>query len=116
MQMFKCFVMFAWTVEWIRLHSSGDANKSSASVWRQYQYKRLQCVHNSHVGPCSAECLYPDSASLVFPLKHVVIFIHLFIQAISIALLQVLCYSEALPTQHRYCVGVSRRSATGNCE
>src|SRR6218665_932262 len=25
-------------------------------------------------------------------------------------------YSEALPTQHGYCVGVSRRSATGNCE
>ena len=39
-----------------------------------------------------------------------------FIQAISIALLQVHYYSEALPTQHGYCVGVSRRSATGNCE
>jgi len=25
-------------------------------------------------------------------------------------------YSEALPTQHRYRVGVSRRSTTGNCE
>jgi len=33
---------------------------------------------------------------------------HSFIQAISIALLQVLYYSEALPTQHGYCVVVSR--------
>jgi len=39
-----------------------------------------------------------------------------FIQAISIARLQVHYYSEALPTQHGYCVGVSRRSATDNCE
>jgi len=27
-----------------------------------------------------------------------------------------LCYSETLPTQHGYCAGISRRSATGNCE
>src|SRR6218665_2470039 len=42
-----------------------------------------------------------------------------FIQFISIAPLQVhyyRAYSEALPTQHGCCVGVSRRSATGNCE
>ena len=38
--------------------------------------------------------------------------IHSFIHsAISIAPLQVLYYSEALPTQHGYCIGVSRRSA-----
>ena len=36
-------------------------------------------------------------------------FIHLFIPDISIAPLQVHYYSEALPTQHGYCVGVSRR-------
>src|SRR6218665_400227 len=42
--------------------------------------------------------------------------IHSFIQTISIAPLQVHFYSEALPTQHGYCVGVSRRSATGKCE
>src|SRR6218665_2970243 len=36
-------------------------------------------------------------------------FIHSFILAISIAPLQVLYYSEA-PLQHRYCIGVSRRS------
>src|SRR6218665_345005 len=42
--------------------------------------------------------------------------IHSFIQTISIAPLQVHFYSEALPTHHRYCAGVSRRSATGNCE
>jgi len=39
-----------------------------------------------------------------------------FVQAISIAPLQVPYYSEVLPTQHGYCVGVSRLSATGNCE
>ena len=39
-----------------------------------------------------------------------------FIQAISIAPLQSHYYSEALPTQHGYCAGISRRSATGNCE
>jgi len=38
---------------------------------------------------------------------------HAFILAISIAPHQVLYYLEALPTQHRYCAGVSRRSATG---
>src|SRR6218665_2357777 len=38
-------------------------------------------------------------------------FIHLFIQAISIAPLPFNYYSEALPTQHGYCVVVSRRSA-----
>ena len=43
-------------------------------------------------------------------------FIHSFIQAISIAPLQVCYYSEALPTQHGYCAGVSRWSATVNCE
>ena len=43
-------------------------------------------------------------------------FIYSFIQAISIAPLQVRYYSEALLTQHGYRVGVSSRSATGNCE
>jgi len=43
-------------------------------------------------------------------------FIHSFIQTISIAPLQVHFYSEALLTQHGYCAGVSRRSASGNCE
>src|SRR6218665_3383397 len=46
----------------------------------------------------------------------VFLFIHSFIQVISIAPLQVHCYSEAVPTQHGYCVGVSRRSAKGNCK
>ena len=43
-------------------------------------------------------------------------FIHSVIQAFSIAPLQVHYYSEVLPTQQKYCVGVSRRSATCNCE
>jgi len=43
--------------------------------------------------------------------------IHSFIHSgYSVAPLQVHYYSEALPTQHGYSVGVSRRSATGNCE
>ena len=44
------------------------------------------------------------------------ILIHSFIQAIYIAPLQIHYYSEALPTQHGHCVGVSRQSTTGNCE
>src|SRR6218665_1414517 len=44
-------------------------------------------------------------------------FIHSFIHSfrtISIAPLEVHYYSEALPTQHEYCSGVSHRSATSN--
>jgi len=37
--------------------------------------------------------------------------IYSFIRAISIAPLEVRYYSEALPTQHGYCGGASRRSA-----
>jgi len=39
-------------------------------------------------------------------------FIHSFIHDIFIAPLQVHYYSEVLPTQHRYCAGISHRSAT----
>ena len=39
-----------------------------------------------------------------------------FIHSISIPPLQVHYYSEELPTQHGICVGVARRSATGNFE
>jgi len=42
--------------------------------------------------------------------------IHSFTQAISIAPLPVHYYSEVLPTQHEYCVGVSHQRATGNCK
>ena len=40
----------------------------------------------------------------------------IFIQANSIAPIHVHYYSEALHIQHGYCVGISHRSATGNCE
>src|SRR6218665_3426962 len=43
-------------------------------------------------------------------------FIQSLIQAVSTAPLQVHYYSEALSTHHGYCAGLSRRSATGNCE
>jgi len=49
-------------------------------------------------------------------IKHIAPSIYSFIQAISIAPPQVHYYSEALLTQHGYCVGVSCWSATGNCE
>ena len=62
--------------------------------------KLILCYESSHVS--------------VLPLKH--ISVHSCIQTISIAPLQVRYYSEALPTQHGYWAGVSRRSATGNCE
>ena len=46
----------------------------------------------------------------------IVIIIHSFIQAISIAPLQDHYYSVMFPTQHGYCVRVTHQSATGNCE
>ena len=43
--------------------------------------------------------------------------IHSFVRStISIAPLQVHYYSEVLLTQHGYCAGILRQSATGNCE
>ena len=42
-------------------------------------------------------------------------FFHSLIQVMSIVPLQVHYYPEALPI-HGYCIAVSRRSATGNCE
>src|SRR6218665_1177988 len=42
--------------------------------------------------------------------------IYSFFQAISIAPLQVHYYSEALPTEHGYFIGVSCRNATISCE
>src|SRR6218665_3331726 len=44
----------------------------------------------------------------------ITLFIHSFIQTISIAPLQVHYYPEALSTQHEYCVGISRQSVTDN--
>src|SRR6218665_2568121 len=41
---------------------------------------------------------------------------HFYSTSIAIALLQIHYYSEALPTQHGYCAGVSRRSVMGNCK
>src|SRR6218665_3819693 len=50
------------------------------------------------------------------PIIGYVMLCYSFIQAISIAFLQVHYNSEVHPTQHGYCVGVSCQSATGNCE
>jgi len=51
------------------------------------------------------KCNYKVEVSATLPSR-----VHSFSQAISIAPLQVHCYSEALPTQHGYYVGVSRRA------
>src|SRR6218665_1842349 len=65
-------------------------------------------------------CITPQFLGLGLPCPSIVplqwLALRSFIQTISIAPLQVHYYSEALPTQHGYCAGVSRRSTTGNCE
>ena len=73
----------------------------SCYSWRINSLKRGDCpfIKDDWI---SGLLIYPHSS-----------FIHSFI---SIAPLQVHFYSGALPTQHQYCDGVSRRSATGNCE
>lgn len=45
-------------VEWFWLHSSEDARKSSEGLWIQSEYKQLQCIRHSNVGPCSAKCQF----------------------------------------------------------
>lgn len=45
-------------VEWFWLHSSEDARKSSEGLWIQSEYKQLQCIHHSNVGPRSAKCQF----------------------------------------------------------
>ena len=70
--------------------------------------KLSKCNHMLH-RPCLVEMCKNDSQVSA-------IFINSLIQTIFIVPLQVHFYSEALPTQHGYCAGVSCRSATGNCE
>src|SRR6218665_1409580 len=60
----------------------------------------LHFLHTTHVYP-----FHPSLLSIF----------HLFNHSISI-MPQVHHYSEALPTQPGYSAGVSRQSATGNCE
>ena len=59
--------------------------------------------------PISSQCCSQTYCSPKF--SYIFLF-HSFIQAISIAPLQVHYYSETLQTQHGYCVGVSRQSTT----
>ena len=70
-----------------------DANELVTSCW------------NKHIGWMSHRWLWNW---LIDWLTATWSFIHSFIQANSIAPLQVHYYSEALPTQHGYCAGVSR--------
>src|SRR6218665_472302 len=52
-------------------------------------------------------CIYLSVCMCVLALICGCICVYSFIQAISIAPLQVYYYSEAFPTHHEYCVGVS---------
>jgi len=64
---------------------------------------------NIYIAPL--QCIYcADLHDVKCRYERINLFIH------SIAFLQVHFYSEALPTQHGYCAGVSCRSAIGNCE
>src|SRR6218665_1509249 len=61
--------------------------------------------HDSRMHVCQQEM--PQEVTITDTSLHQVAQIHSFILAIPIAPLQVHFYSEALPTQHGYCVGVS---------
>ena len=81
---------------------------------RLYEMEKINANHSSYHRKCF-QCyrcqrqLRSNSISLAY-------IIHSFIQAISIAPLQVHYYIEALLTKHGYCAGNSCLSATGNCE
>src|SRR6218665_1050360 len=86
--------------------------------------KKVCSVHlhfRGHVGFCRSQSDPPHSYSFHSKKASYIHFFlavyqerYSFIHSISIAPLQVLYYSEALPKQHRYCVIVSRRG-TSNC-
>jgi len=69
-----------------------------------------------HVQPTVFGHVQAHSLIISFIRSFIHSFIHSFIETISIAPLRVHYYSDALPTEHGHCAGVSRRSATGNCE
>jgi len=68
------------------------------------------CMYIVHMYECIRICMHVCMYSCIY------VCMYSFIKVISIAPLQVLYYSEALPTQHGCCAGISRQSATGNCE
>ena len=79
----------------------------------------IECLQSSLLQGIFALSIHQEDlcSSFLMHCKCPTIFlIHSFIQALSIAPLQVHYYSEALLTQHGYCVGVLHWSATGNCE
>src|SRR6218665_1267625 len=92
----------------VELLQLSDGRMVSPSPMERAVKNQLSCM--SHCIACGQKKPY---VTMLFTIE---VTIHSFIQTISIAHLQVHYYSEALPTQHRYCAGVSRRSATGNCE
>src|SRR6218665_3653877 len=84
-----------------------DKSWSSAAKYEEKKSGMFCSIHSDHFYSASSSSLLFRSAVCFVP----------FIQTISIVPLQVHFYSEALPTQHGYCAGVSRQSATGKgCE
>src|SRR6218665_619396 len=109
----KDYVMFCYVMLWyVSLHTSIRVHVCACIT--MYAYRTLYlCMHGSII----RSCMYVSNVICKFlSLRGQKLLIQYGIQAMSIAPLHVHYYSEALPTQHGYCVGVSRRSATGNCE
>ena len=76
----------------------------------RFSYRLPPLIRNNQLLANYFAAIFHDAAYKAFHYSLI------FIQTISIVHLQVQYYSEALPTHHGYCVGVSRRNATGNCE
>jgi len=122
----KSIAVSSWI--WDRSHAIKDdsAKPVQRQLWLTVKDSRLRPLV-TNVNPwvsiatpvfwtCSSTYLQNQSRSetSISILDYFYLF-YLFIPDISIALPEVHYNSEALPTQHRYCAGVSRRSATGNC-
>ena len=84
-------------------------------------FRRLNCLITSvctgNFSTFGIKCVQViNYLAVTCNLAHYNYFTHFFkfVHSISIAPLQVCYYSQALPTQHGYCAGVSHQSATGN--
>ena len=113
MKLFKSSLISLWLVCWFAEEHIAPNTKLADCL---YQWEKSSRINHSSSKDlklifkvCRLHLYHPYLQCSVY-------FIHSFIQTISIAPLKVQFYSEALPTQPGYCAGVSRRSATGNCE
>ena len=111
-----------WENVQFRISRSGFLSRHQwpSTLRKSRLYKALQTTDISpQFNECMYVCKYVYYILCMYcmsgPLR-MYVFFHSFVPAISIAPLQVLYYSEVLPTQHGYCIEVSCRSATGNCK